>query len=91
MRDEGLEAFGEVVCIDEVGEVLLQLAVNVKTDATNCGRFDDPVRPAHLLVGPGMPWLGEAVFYIGEGARNFEGMGLNCSLRASMALIVSGA
>ena len=53
---EGLEPAAEVVCIDEVGEVLPQLRVIVIVEALDGGFLDGPVHSLDLAVIQG--WRG---------------------------------
>ena len=59
---QSLEPAGEVVGIDEVGEVLAQLCVIVVMDAFDSGFLDGPVHALDLSVGPGMLDLRQAMF-----------------------------
>lgn len=59
---EGLEPAAEVVCIDEVGEVLPQLRVIVIVEALDGGFLDGPVHSLDLPIGPRMLDLGGAMF-----------------------------
>ena len=59
---EGLEPAAEVVCVDEVGEVLPQLRVIVIVEALDGGFLDGPVHPLDRPIGPRMFDFGQAVF-----------------------------
>ena len=59
---QSLEPAGEVVGIDEVGEMLAQLCVIVVMEAFDDGFLDGPVHALDLRVGPGMLDLGQAMF-----------------------------
>lgn len=69
-----LEAPGEVVGVDEVGEVLPKLVVGVIVEAVNGGLLDGSVHPLDLAVGPRVPGLGEPVVDVTDGAGMFESM-----------------
>ena len=49
---EGLETAGEVVGIDEVGEMVTQLVVTVIVIAMNSGLLDGAVHAFDLAIGP---------------------------------------
>ncbi len=69
---EGLEAFGEVRGLDEIGEVAAELIVGVVVEAPDGCVLDGAVHSLDLAVGPGMPWLGQSVINVGEGAGVFK-------------------
>ncbi len=71
---EGLESSGEVVGVDEVGEMLSELLVGLVGEAFDGGFFEGSVHALDLAVGPGMLGLGESVVDIGLGAGELEGM-----------------
>lgn len=71
---EGLESSGEVVGIDEVGEMLSEVFVGLVVEAFDSGFFEGSVHAFDLAVGPGMFRLGEAVVDIGFGAGELEGV-----------------
>jgi hypothetical protein len=58
---EGLEALGEVIGADEVGEVASKLVVALVIEALDGCLFYPPIHAFHLPVGPWMLGLGEAI------------------------------
>ena len=69
---EGLEAFGEVVGLDEVSEVVAELVVGVVVEPPDGSVLDGAVRAFDLAIGPRMLWLGQPVIDVGEGTGVFE-------------------
>lgn len=67
-------SLGQIVCGDEVGEVLTKLLVTVVVEAPDSGLLDGSVHPLNLTVGPWMLCLSRAVLDIVCGASVFEGM-----------------
>ena len=61
---EGLEPPAEVVCVDEVRQVLFELIVAVVMVALDGGFLDRPIHSLDLAVRPGMLDLGEPVLDI---------------------------
>lgn len=72
---EGLESSGEVVGMDEVGEMLPEVFVGLVVEAFDGGFFESSVHALDLAVGPGVLGLGEAVVDVGLGAGELEGVG----------------
>ncbi len=72
---EGLESSGEVVGVDEVGEVLPEVLVGFVIETLDGGLFESSVHALDLPVGPGMLGLGQAMIDVGFGAGEIEGMG----------------
>lgn len=58
---EGLQSPGKVVGVDELAEVLLQLAVAVVVESSDSGVLDGSVHPLDLAVCPWMVDLGVSV------------------------------
>ena len=80
---EGLQSASEVVCSDEVGEMVLELLMGIVVVALD-GRFlDGPIHSLDLAVGPGMLRLGGAMFDAELGAGIFEGVSPDGLARAS--------
>ena len=71
---ERLETAGEVVGIDEVGEMLAQLIVVVIVIAVNGGLLDGAVHALDLTIGPRVPWLCQPVVDIVVGTSTLKGM-----------------
>src|SRR5579862_2412301 len=69
---EGLEAFGEVVGLDEVSEVVAELFVGVVVEPPDGSVLDGAVHAFDLAMGPRMLWLGQPVIDVGEGTGVFE-------------------
>ena len=57
---EGLESSGEVVGVDEVGEVLTEVLVCLVVEALDGCFFEGSVHAFDLAVGPGVFRLGQA-------------------------------
>lgn len=72
---ERLESSGEVVSIDEVGEVLAEVLVGLVVEAFDGCFLEGPVHAFDLSVGPWMFGFGQAVVDVGFGASELEGMG----------------
>ncbi len=72
---EGFEAFGEVVGVEESGEVEGELTVAPVVVGANGGLFDRAVHAFDLAVGPGMVGFGEAVVDVETCAGEFESVG----------------
>ena len=72
---EGFEFSGEVVGVDEVGEVLAEVLMGFVVEAFDGRFFDGSVHAFDLAVGPGMFRLGQAMIDVGFGAGELEGMG----------------
>ena len=72
---EGLEPSSEVVCVDEVGEVMTEVLVGFVVEALDGCFLEGSVHAFDLTVGPGMFRLGQAVVDVGLGASELEGMG----------------
>ena len=81
---EGLEALGEVVGADEVGEMAAELIVGFMVEALDSRLLDGAVHVLDLTVGPGMLGPGEAVIDIVARARHHKSGGQKGSPRASM-------
>ena len=71
---ECFEAPGEVVGVDEVGEVASQLLMRLVEVAFDGCVLDGPVHSFDLPVGPGMLGFGQAMIDIALGAGVFEGV-----------------
>ena len=71
---EGLQAASEVVCSDEVGEMVLELLVGIVVVALDSRFLDGPIHSLDLAVGPRMLRLGGAMFDAELGAGIFEGV-----------------
>jgi hypothetical protein len=69
---EGLDALGEVVGLDEVGEMAAELVMVVVVEPPDGGVLDGAVHALDLAVGPRMLWLGQPVVDVGEGTGVFE-------------------
>ena len=73
---------GEVVGVNEVGEMLSQLIVIVIVVAMNGRLFNCPIHALNpgsgpgqaLAIGPRMPWLGEPMINVVSGASTLKGM-----------------
>lgn len=72
---EDFESSGEVVGVDEVGEMLPEVVVGFVVEALDGGLFEGSVHALYLAVGPGMLGLGQAMVDVGFGAGELEGMG----------------
>lgn len=70
---ERLEAFGEIVCSDEVIEVSRYLFAAVVMVSLDGGLFDSPVHPLDRGIGPGMIRLGKSMLYAMAMADALEG------------------
>lgn len=68
----GLEAFGEIVGLNEVGEMAAELIVGIVKEAPDGCVLDGAVHSLDLAVSPGMPWLSQSVIDVGEGAGVFK-------------------
>ena len=71
---EGLEALGEVVGCDEVGEMASKLIMGFAVEAFDRRLLDRSVHALDLAVGPGMLGLGKVMVDVGLGAGIFEGV-----------------
>jgi hypothetical protein len=71
---ESFEALGEVVGLQEGGEVLAQWGMAIVVISTHGGLLDRAVHAFDLAVGPGMVGLGQAVINVVAGTGGFEGM-----------------
>lgn len=71
---QGLEASGEVVGVQEDGEVAFELLVGLVVVAPDSGLLEGPVHSFDLAVGPGMVRLGEAMRDAVDSAGTVEGM-----------------
>lgn len=71
---ESLEASGEVVGRDEVGEMASKLIVGFVVVAFDRGIHDRSVHALDLAVSPRMLGLGKAMVDVGLGAGIFEGV-----------------
>jgi hypothetical protein len=58
---EGLEASGEVIGVDEVGEVLAEVLVGFVVEALDGRFFGGSVHAFDLAIGPWMFRLGQAM------------------------------
>ncbi len=72
---EGLQSLGEVIGLDEVGEMAAELLVVVIVKSPDGCVLDGAVHAFDLAIGPRMLWLGQPVVDIGKGAGVFERMG----------------
>lgn len=72
---EGLESSGEVVGMDEVGEMLPEVFVGLVVEAFDGGFLKGSVHALDLAIGPGVLGLGEAVVDVGFGAGELKGVG----------------
>lgn len=71
---ECLEPSGEVVGVDEVGEMLSEVLVGLVVEAFDGCFFEGSVHAFDLAVGPGVLGLGEPVVDVGLGAGELEGV-----------------
>ncbi len=71
---EGLESSGEVVGLDEVGEMLSEVSVSFVVEAFDGGFLECSIHAFDLSVGPGVFRFGQAVVDVGLGAGELEGM-----------------
>ena len=72
---EGFESSGEVVGVDEVGEMLAEVLVGFVVEAFDGCFLEGPVHAFDLVVVPRMFGLGQSVVDVGFGASELEGMG----------------
>ena len=71
---ESLESSGEVVGLDEVGEMLSEVLVGFVVKAFDGGFLECSVHAFDLSVGPGVFRFGQAVVDVGLGGGELEGM-----------------
>ena len=57
-----LETLGEVVCVQEAGQMFLKLSMRFVIIAFDGGFFKSSVHAFNLSIGPGMIGFGEAMF-----------------------------
>ena len=69
---QGLEAAGEVVGLDEGGEVRPELVVVLVVVTPDGGLVDGPVHSLDLPIGPRVPRLGQAMLHIVAGTSELE-------------------
>ncbi len=77
VRCESFECFessGEVVGLDEVGEMLPEVFVGLVVEAFDGSFFEGSVHAFDLAVGPGVFRFGQAVVDVGLGGGELEGM-----------------
>jgi hypothetical protein len=71
---QGLQAKGEVIDRDEVGEMLAELIMALVVKAPDSSILDDAIHALDLSVGLRMPRLGQPVFDVEFGAGELEGV-----------------
>jgi len=71
---EGFESSGEIVGVDEVGEMLSEVSVGFVVEAFDGGFLECSIHAFDLSVGPGVFRFGQAVVDVGLGAGELEGM-----------------
>jgi len=71
---EGFESSGEVVGVDEVGEMLSEVSVGFVVEAFDGGFLECSIHAFDLAVGPGVFRFGQAVVDVGLGAGELEGV-----------------
>jgi len=71
---ERFEAFGEVVGVEEGGQMFLQVGMGQVVVGADGGFLEGAVHAFDLAVGPGMVGFGQAVVEVVAGAGVFEGV-----------------
>mgnify|MGYP000240227521 CR=1 FL=1 len=71
---ERLEPLGEVVGVEELGEVLAQVGVGLAMVAPDCRLLECSVHAFDLSVGLRVIELGQGMIDVEPGAGDFEGM-----------------
>lgn len=71
---EGFEAFGEVVSVEEGGEMVAELSMVLVVIGAHGGVLEGAIHTFDLAVGPRMVRFGEAVIDMMVSAGVFEGM-----------------
>jgi len=69
-----LRSSGEVVGVDEVGEMLSEVLVGFVVEAFDGGFLECSIHAFDLAVGPGVFRFGQAVVDVGLGAGELEGV-----------------
>ena len=72
---ESFESFGEVVGVEEGGQVFLELIMGLVKIGADSSLLDGAVHALDLTVGPRVIGFGEPMIDVMAGTGGFEGMG----------------